>query len=75
MEAQINTMETNWNSLNSEFQFVIERILDKRLYESVTDYLYSDILQNNLQIINFSPPILQLKKKISSYLKRMMKYL
>ena len=49
MEAQINTMwRLNWNSLNSEFQFVIERIPDKRLYESVTDYLYSDILQEQL---------------------------
>ena len=63
MEAQINTMETNWNSLNSEFQFVIERIPDKRLYESVTDYLYSDILQNNLQIINFSPSNIAIEKE------------
>ena len=63
MESQINTMETNWNSLNSEFQFVIERIPDKRLYESVTDYLYSDILQNNLQIINFSPSNIAIEKE------------
>ena len=63
MESQINTMEINWNSLNSEFQFVIERIPDKRLYESVTDYLYSDILQNNLQIINFSPSNIAIEKE------------
>ena len=63
MESQINAMETNWNSLNSEFQFVIERIPDKRLYESVTDYLYSDILQNNLQIINFSPSNIAIEKE------------
>ena len=63
MESQINTMETNWNSLNNEFQFVIERIPDKRLYESVTDYLYSDILQNNLQIINFSPSNIAIEKE------------
>ena len=49
--------------LNSEFQFVIERIPDKRLYESVTDYLYSDILQNNLQIINFSPSNIAIEKE------------
>lgn len=63
MESQINTMETDWNSLNSEFQFVIEQIPDKRLYESVTDYLYSDILQNNLQIINFSPSNIAIDKE------------
>ena len=63
MQSQITAMESDWNTLNSEFQFVIERIPDKRLYENVTDYLYSDILKNGLKIIDFSPSNIAIEKE------------
>ena len=53
MQSQIRTMQGDWEALNDEFQTVIERIPDKRLYESVTDYLYSLIINHGLKIQNY----------------------
>ena len=63
MQSQIRTMQDDWETLNNEFQTVIERIPDKRLYESVTDYLYSLIINHGLKIQNYSPSNAAIDKK------------
>ena len=56
-------MQDDWETLNNEFQTVIKRIPDKRLYESVTDYLYSLIINHGLKIQNYSPSNAAIDKK------------
>ena len=63
MQSQIRTMQGDWEALNDEFQTVIERIPDKRIYESVTDYLYSLIINHGLKIQNYSPSNAAIDKK------------
>ena len=63
MQTQINNMQDDWETLNNEFKTVIERIPDKRLYESVTDYLYSLIINHGLKIQNYSPSNAAIDKK------------
>ena len=46
MHSQLPSMESEWEELNNEFQIVIDRIPDKRLFTNVTDYLYSMIINN-----------------------------
>ena len=55
MEIQIASMQSEWDILNNEFEMVIDKIPDKRLFENVTDYLYSLIINHGLKIQNFSP--------------------
>jgi len=55
METQLVAMRSDWDLLNDEFTVIIERIPDKRLFESVNDYLYSLIIKHGLVIQNFSP--------------------
>ena len=43
MESQISNLEVEWNDINSQFEMVIDKIPDKRLFDSVTDFLYSMI--------------------------------
>ena len=63
MQAQINSMQDDWDILNEEFKTVIEKIPDKRLYESVTDYLYSLIINHGLKIQSYSPSNAAIDKK------------
>ena len=63
MQGQIRTMQGDWEALNNEFLTVMERIPDKRLYESVTDYLYSLIINHGLKIQNYSPSNAAIDKK------------
>ena len=63
MQAKINDMENSWNEINSNFQYQINRIPNKRLYEAVNDYLYSSITDYNLKIINFSPSAVPIQKE------------
>tara|TARA_S200000501_G_scaffold174196_2_gene163943 strand:- start:401 stop:1636 length:1236 start_codon:yes stop_codon:yes gene_type:complete len=63
MQTQIRDMQYDWETLNNEFKTVIERIPDKRLYESVTDYLYSLIINHGLKIQNYSPSDAAIDKK------------
>ena len=44
MESQIAAMQTEWDTLSTEFGTVIERIPDKREFEIVTDYLRKKFL-------------------------------
>tara|TARA_A100001011_G_scaffold387639_1_gene465778 strand:+ start:289 stop:1542 length:1254 start_codon:yes stop_codon:yes gene_type:complete len=63
MHSQLPSMESEWEELNNEFQIVINRIPDKRLFTNVTDYLYSMIINNGLKIINYSPSSIAIEKK------------
>jgi len=63
MESQIAAMQTEWDTLSTEFGTVIERIPDKREFEIVTDYLYSLILNHGLKIQTFSPSEASIEKK------------
>ena len=63
MHSQLPSMESEWEELNNEFQIVIDRIPDKRLFTNVTDYLYSMIINNGLKIINYSPSNIAIEKK------------
>ena len=63
MQAKINYMENSWNEINNDFQYQINRIPDKRLYEAVNDYLYSSIIDYKLKIINFSPSAVPIQKE------------
>ena len=55
MEIQIASMQSEWDILNNEFEMVIDKIPDKRLFENVTDYLYSLIINHGLKIQKFTP--------------------
>ena len=63
MQSKLGPMEDNWNEINNQFQYIIERIPDKRLLENVTDHLYSDLIQNSLKVINFSPSNIAIDKE------------
>ena len=63
MQAQISSMQEDWDILNDEFKTLIEKIPDKRLYESVTDYLYSLIINHGLKIQSYSPSNAAIDKK------------
>tara|TARA_Y100001978_G_scaffold163868_1_gene150701 strand:- start:177 stop:1445 length:1269 start_codon:yes stop_codon:yes gene_type:complete len=63
MQSKINDMEKSWSELNNDFQYQINRIPDKRLYEAVNDYLYSSIIDYELKIINFSPSNVPIQKE------------
>ncbi len=63
MEAKLGSMEDQWNEINNQFQSIVERIPDKRLLENVTDHLYSDLIQNSLKVINFSPSNIAIDKE------------
>tara|TARA_Y100000996_G_scaffold396333_1_gene362327 strand:+ start:1515 stop:2771 length:1257 start_codon:yes stop_codon:yes gene_type:complete len=63
MQAKLGPMEDNWNKINYQFQYIIEKIPDKRLLENVTDHLYSDLIQNSLKVINFSPSNIAIDKE------------
>ena len=63
MESQMITMQTEWDTLNSTFGTVIDKIPDKREFEIVTDYLYSLIMNHGLKIKTFSPSNAAIEKK------------
>lgn len=63
MESQIANLEIEWNDINSQFETVIDKIPDKRLFDSVTDFLYSMIVNQGLKIQNFSPSKAAIEKK------------
>ena len=63
MESQLVTMQAEWDTLNSTFGTVIDKIPDKREFEIVTDYLYSLIMNHGLKIKTFSPSNSAIEKK------------
>ena len=63
MESQIAAMQTEWDTLSSEFEIIIGKIPDKRIFENVTDHLYSLILKHGLKIEKYSPSNTHIEKK------------
>ena len=63
MESQIIGLEAEWNDINSQFEMVIDKIPDKRLFDNVTDFLYSMIINQGLKIQSFSPSNAAIEKK------------
>lgn len=63
MESQIIGLEAEWNEINSQFEMVIDKIPDKRLFDNVTDFLYSMIVNQGLKIQSFSPSNAAIEKK------------
>ncbi len=63
MESQLNSMQQEWETLNNDFITMIEKIPDKRLYESVTDFLYSMIINHGLKVQKFEPSRATVEKK------------
>ena len=63
MESQIVGLEAEWNDINSQFEMVIDKIPDKRLFDNVTDFLYSMIVNQGLKIQSFSPSNAAIEKK------------
>jgi hypothetical protein len=56
-------MQTEWDTLSSEFEIIIGKIPDKRIFENVTDHLYSLILKHGLKIEKYSPSNTHIEKK------------
>ena len=67
MENQINNLQNEWDIANDAFANVVEKIPDKRLFENVTDFLYSLIINHGLKIENFSPSTAAIEKKDDNY--------
>ena len=63
MESQISNLQEEWDVANDAFANVVEKIPDKRLFENVTDFLYSLIINHGLKIENFSPSTAAIEKK------------
>ena len=63
LENELGALQKDWDNVNDEFEMVIETIPDKRLYDSVTDFLYSLIINHGLKIRNFSPSNVAIEKK------------
>ena len=62
MESQIIDLEAEWDNINSQFEMVIDKIPDKRLFDNVTDFLYSMIVNQGLKIQSFSLRMPRLRK-------------
>ena len=63
MESQITDLQAEWDDINSQFEMVIEKIPDKRLFDNVTDFLYSEIVNHGLKIQGFSPSQAAIEKE------------
>ena len=63
MESQLISLQEEWEALNSEFINVIEKIPEKRLYDSVNDFLYTMIVNHGLKIQKFEPSRASVEKK------------
>ena len=63
MESQVNDLQAEWDDINSHFETVIDKIPDKLLFDNVTDFLYSKIVNHGLKIQSFSPSQAAIDKK------------
>ena len=55
LESQLTSMQREWETINTEFITLIDKIPDKRLYESVTDFIYSMIINHGLKVVVTKP--------------------
>ena len=63
LENELGALQKDWDNVNDEFEMVIETIPDKRLFDSVTDFLYSLIINHGLKVKDFSPSNVAIEKK------------
>ena len=59
----MSSLESEWNLLSDELETIINRIPDKRLYDSVIDYIYTLVINNGLVVQNFSASKATLDRK------------
>ena len=63
LKAKMSSLESEWNLLSDELETIINRIPDKRLYDSVIDYVYTLVINRGLVVQNFSPSKATLDRK------------
>ena len=54
LKTKMSSLESEWDLLSEELETIINRIPDKRLYDSVIDYVYTLIINKGLVVQNFS---------------------
>ena len=54
LKTKMSSLESEWDLLSNELETIINRIPDKRLYDSVIDYVYTLIINKGLVVQNFS---------------------
>ena len=54
LKTKMSSLESEWNLLSDELETIINRIPDKRLYDSVIDYIYTLVINKGLVVQNFS---------------------
>ncbi|GIR33869.1 MAG: hypothetical protein CM15mP47_0950 [Methanobacteriota archaeon] len=59
----MSSLESEWNLLSDELETIINRIPDKRLYDSVIDYIYTLVINKGLVVQNFSASKATLDRK------------
>ena len=63
LKSKMSSLESEWNLLSDELETIINRIPDKRLYDSVIDYIYTLVINRGLVVQNFSPSKATLDRK------------
>ena len=63
LKTKMSSLESEWNLLSDELETIINRIPDKRLYDSVIDYVYTLVINRGLVVQNFSPSKATLDRK------------
>ena len=63
LKTKMSSLESEWNLLSDELETIINRIPDKRLYDSVIDYVYTLVINKGLVVQNFSPSKATLDRK------------
>ena len=63
LKTKMSSLETEWKLLSDELETIINRIPDKRLYDSVIDYVYTLVINRGLVVQNFSPSKATLDRK------------
>ena len=63
LKSKMSSLESEWNLLSDELETIINRIPDKRLYDSVIDYVYTLVINRGLVVQNFSPSKATLDRK------------
>ena len=63
LKTKMSSLESEWNLLSDELETIINRSPDKRLYDSVLDYVYTLVINKGLVVQNFSPSKATLDRK------------
>ena len=63
MANRINALNQDWNILNEDFEFLINKIPEKSFYDEITTDLFNLIKKNGLKIKDFTPSNFALETK------------